>query len=85
MGLAHVPPHQKIRVHALMYVLRLLLVKLLLYRPKKSDLDMSLPVMLLELNDIEEIILLYPDNRIKKIKKLSTAQGRLFGLSGLRA
>ncbi|MDI6755279.1 MAG: hypothetical protein QME78_12905, partial [Thermodesulfobacteriota bacterium] len=73
-------------VHALMCVLRLLLVKLLLYRPKKSDLDMSLPVMLLELNDIEEIILLYPDNCIKKkIKKLSTAQGRLFGLFGLRA
>lgn len=42
--------------------------------------------MLQELNDIEEIILLYPDNRIKKkIKKLSTAQGRLFGLFGLRA
>lgn len=86
MGLVHVPPHQKIRVHALMCVLGLLLVKLLLYRAKKADLDMSLPVMLQELNDIEEIILLYPDNRIKKkIKKLSTAQGRLFGLFGLRA
>jgi len=69
-----------------MCVLGLLLVKLLLYRAKKADLDMSLPVMLQELNDIEEIILLYPDNRIKKkIKKLFTAQGRLFGLFGLRA
>lgn len=77
---------QKIRVHALMCVLGLLLVKLLLYRAKKEDLDMSLPVMLQELNDIEEIILLYPDNRIKKkIKKLSTVQERLFRLFGLRA
>jgi len=50
------------------------------------SLTMSLPVMLQELNDIEEIILLYPDNRIKKkIKRLSTVQGRLFELFGLRA
>ncbi|MGB9629881.1 MAG: IS1634 family transposase [Thermodesulfobacteriota bacterium] len=77
---------QKIRVHALMCVLGLLLVKLLLYRAKKADLDISLPVMLQELNDIEEIIWLYPDNRIKKkIKRLSTVQGRLFDLFGLSA
>jgi len=77
---------QKIRVHALMCVLGLLLVKLLLYRAKKAELDMSLPMMLQELNDIEETILLYPDNRIKKkIKRLSTVQGRLFELFGLRA
>jgi hypothetical protein len=47
---------------------------------------MSLHVMLQELNDIEEIIWLYPDNRIKKkIKRLSTVQGRLFELFGLSA
>lgn len=77
---------QKIRVHALMCVLGLLLVKLLLYRAKKADLNMSLPVMLQELNDIEEIILLYPNNRIKKkIKRLSTVQRRLFEMFGLSA
>jgi hypothetical protein len=69
-----------------MCVLGLLLVKLLLYRAKEADLEMSLPVMLQELNDIEEIIWLYPDNRIKKkIKRLSTVQGRLFELFGLSA
>jgi hypothetical protein len=69
-----------------MCVLGLLLVKFLLYRAKKEGLDMSLPVMLQELNDIEEIILLYPDHRIKKkIKRLSTVQGRFFELFGLMA
>jgi len=77
---------QKIRVHALMCVLGLLLVKLLLYRAKKADLEMSLPVMIQELDDIEEIILIYPENRIKKkIKRLSTVQRRLFDLFGLSA
>ena len=77
---------QKIRVHALMCVLGLLLVKLLLYRAKKAELEMSVPVMLQELDDIQEITLFYPDNRIKKkITKLSTIQGKLYELFGLRA
>jgi len=77
---------QKIRVHALMCVLGLLLVKLLLYRAREADLEMSLPVMIQELDDMEEIILIYPDNRIKKkIKRLSTVQRRLFELFGLSA
>lgn len=77
---------QKIRVHALMCVLGLLLVKLLLYRLKEAKLDMSIPVMLQELDDIQEIILFYPGNQIKKkVKKLSTIQERLFELFGLRA
>jgi len=65
-------------------VFGLLLVKLLLYRAKKAELDMSLPMMLQEFDDIEEIILIYPDNRIKKkIKRLSTVHGKLFELFGL--
>ena len=45
---------------------------------------MSLPMMLQEFDDIEEIILIYPDNRIKKkIKRLSTVHGKLFELFGL--
>jgi hypothetical protein len=42
--------------------------------------------MLQELDDIQEITLFYPDNRIKKkITKLSTIQGKLYELFGLRA
>lgn len=76
---------QKIRVHALMCVLGLLLVKLLFYKAKTSGIEMSIPVLLDELNDIEEVTMLYSDGRIKKmIKKLSTVQSKLFELFNLK-
>lgn len=69
-----------------MCVLALLLVKLLLYRAKKADLEMGLPVMLQELDDIREIVMFYPQGRIrKKVKRLSTVQARLYELFGLKA
>ena len=75
---------QKIRVHALMCVLGLFLVKLLLYRLNKADLAMSLPVMMQELGDIEEVMWLYPNERIERmITKLSTVQRKLYELFGL--
>lgn len=72
---------QKIRVHALMCVLGLFLVKLLLYRLNKANLDMSLPVMMEELADIQEVMWLYPSQRLEwMITKLSSIQRKLYDL-----
>jgi transposase len=72
---------QKIRVHALMCVLGLFLVKLLLYRLDKANLAMSLPVMMQELADIQEIMWLYPSHRLERmITKLSSVQEKLYNI-----
>lgn len=72
---------QKIRVHALMCVLGLFLVKLLLYRLNKADLTMSLPVLMEELTDIQEVLWLYPSQRLERmITKLSSVQRKLYEL-----
>jgi transposase len=75
---------QKIKVHALMCVLGLILVKLLLYRIAQANLSMSLPVLMEELQDMKKIILIYPQGQVKeKISKLSTIQKGLFRLFNL--
>jgi len=75
---------QKIKVHALMCVLGLILVKLLLYRIAQANLSMSLPVLMEELQDMKKIILIYPQGQVKeKISKLSSIQKGLFRLFNL--
>jgi transposase len=75
---------QKIKVHALMCVLGLILVKLLLYRISQANLSMSLPVLMEELKDMKKIILVYPQGQVKqKLSKLSSIQQQLFRLFNL--
>ena len=75
---------QKIKVHALMCVLGLILVKLLLYRLSQANLSMSLPVLMEELKDMKKIILVYPQGQVKeKLSKLSSIQRQLFRLFNL--
>lgn len=75
---------QKIKVHALMCVLGLILVKLLLYRISQANLSMSLPVLMEELKDMKKIILVYPQGRVKqKLSRLSSIQEQLFRLFNL--
>lgn len=70
---------QKIRVHALMCVLALLLVKLLLYRLKQEGLELNVNLLLDELNDIDEVVLMYPEKRVcRKLTKMSSVQARIF-------
>jgi len=75
---------QKIKVHALMCVLGLILVKLLLYRISQANLSMSLPVLMEELKDMKKIILIYPQGQVKeKLSRLSSIQQQLFRLFNL--
>lgn len=75
---------QKIKVHALMCVLGLILVKLLLYRISQANLSMSLPVLMEELKDMKKIILVYPQGQVKeKLSRLSSIQQQLFRLFNL--
>lgn len=75
---------QKIKVHALMCVLGLILVKLLLYRISQANLSMSLPVLMEELKDMRKIILVYPQGQVKqKLSKFSSIQKQLFRLFNL--
>ena len=75
---------QKIKVHALMCVLGLILVKLLLYRISQANLSMSLPVLMEELKDMKKIILIYPQGQVKeKLSRLSIIQKGLFHLFNL--
>ncbi|MFQ5903905.1 MAG: IS1634 family transposase [Candidatus Binatia bacterium] len=74
----------KIRVHAFVCVLALLLLKLLQFLARKSDSGMSCKVLIEELEDITMVISVYPDNKtVKRITTLSTVQKRLFALYGL--
>ena len=75
---------QKIKVHALMCVLGLILVKLLLYRISQANLSMSLSVLMEELKDMKKIILIYPQGQVKeKLSRLSSIQQGLFHLFNL--
>lgn len=75
---------QKIKVHALMCVLGLILVKLLLYRISQANLSMSLPVLMEELKDMKKIILVYPQGQVKrKLSRLTSIQQELFRLFNL--
>jgi len=75
---------QKIKVHALMCVLGLILVKILLYRIAQANLSMSLPVLMEELKDMKKIILIYPQGQVKeKLSRLSAIQKELFHLFNL--
>lgn len=75
---------QKIKVHAPMCVLGLLLVKLILYRISQANLSMSLPVLMEELKDMKKVILVYPKGEVKeKLSKLSSIQEKLFRLFNL--
>jgi len=75
---------QKIKVHALMCVLGLILVKLLLYRIARARLSMSLSVLMEELKDMKKVFLIYPQGEVKeKISKLSSIQKQLFRLFNL--
>jgi len=72
---------QKIRVHAFMCVLALLVVRLLQYRLLRVGERLSIPLLLEELDDITEVTLLYPGPRVvRKIARLSSVQTRLWDL-----
>ncbi|MGI9952615.1 hypothetical protein V3F56_09670 [Moorellaceae bacterium AZ2] len=75
---------QKIRVHALMCVLALLVVRLLQYRLWLAGEQLSIPLLLEELDDITEVALLYPGPRVvRKIARLSAVQSRLWEIFDL--
>lgn len=75
---------QKIRVHALMCVLALLVVRLLQYRLWLAGERLSIPLLLEELDDITEVALLYPGPRVvRKIARLSAVQSRLWEIFDL--
>ena len=75
---------QKIKIHALMCVLGLILVKLLLYRIARARLSMSLSVLMEELKDMKKVILIYSQGEVKeKLSKLSSIQKELFRLFNL--
>ena len=54
---------QKIRVHAFMCVLALLLVRLLQYRLLRAGEQLGIPLLSEELHEITEVTLLYPGPR----------------------
>lgn len=71
----------KIRVHAFVCVLAVLLIKLLEYLARKNGLYMSTDILISELRDIEEAILIYRANKAeRKICKMTGVQKRLFEL-----
>jgi len=74
----------KIKVHAFVCVIALLLVKLLEYISAKNGLSMSTKVLINELRDITEVILLYPDLKVdRQICNMTTIQKALFDLFNL--
>lgn len=69
----------KIRVHAFVCVVALLLLKLLQFLAKQNGIEMSCKILIEELEDITLIILVYPNRKsLKKVNTLSTVQTRLF-------
>jgi transposase len=74
----------KIRVHAFVCVLALLLLKLLQYVAKQEYLGMSCKVLIEELEEITMVILVYPNRKTaRKVTALSRVQQSLFDLFGL--
>jgi len=77
---------QKIRVHAFICVIALLLVKFMhMLMIKNTELRMNIPTVLEELNDIRVIILIYSiSNCEKMLSGMSKIQKILFNLYGLQ-
>jgi transposase len=74
----------KIRVHAFVCVLALLLLKLLQYVARQEGLGMSCKVLIEELEEITMVIMVYSDRKTtRKITAQSRVQQRLFELFGL--
>lgn len=77
---------QKIKVHALYCVLALLLASLAHKIVSEAGIDLSLPKMLDELNDIKEVALFYPKASSETktppivLSKMSSTQKRLAGI-----
>ena len=77
---------QKIRVHAFICVIALLLVKVMhMLMIKNTELRMNIPTVLEELNDIRVIILIYSISTCEKmLSGMSKIQNRLFTVYGLQ-
>jgi transposase len=78
----------KIRVHAFVCVLALLLLKLLQFTARENGLEMSTKVLVGELKDITMVILIYSadlkkQKAVRKVSTLSTVQKQLFDLFNL--
>jgi transposase len=74
----------KIRVHAFVCVLALLLLKLLQFLARENGIGMSCKVLIEELEEITMIILVYGNGKtVKKVTALSAVQRRLFEAFGL--
>ena len=74
----------KIRVHAFVCVLALLLLKLLQHVARQNGLGMSCKVLIEELEEITMVILIQPGRKTtRKITTLSRVQQGLFDLFGL--
>ncbi len=75
----------KIRVHAFICVLALLLLKLLNHIARENDIEMSTKLLVEELEDITMVILVYSDRKAsRKVSAMSTVQKRLFDLLELQ-
>lgn len=75
----------KLRVHAFVCVLALLLLKLIHYTARANGMEMSVSVLMDELKDIRMVIIVYPDGKaVRKVEKLSTVQSRLFDVLSLQ-
>ena len=71
----------KIRVHAFVCVIALLLLKLLCREAKEAGLGMSTKVLVEELEDIRIAILAYSKRKVvRRVTKMSSVQQRLFDL-----
>jgi len=77
---------QKIRVHAFMCVLALLLLNLLERELSIKGLSLSLPKIMHQLERIKEIILFYPKRMkvTRKISKRNKAQQRIYDILSLK-
>ena len=75
----------KIRVHAFVCVIALLLLKLLSYEAREAGLEMSTKILVEELKDIRIVILAYSKRKVtRKVTKMSPIQQRLFDLFELQ-
>jgi len=77
---------QKIRVHAFMCVLALLLLNLLERELSMKGLKLSLSKIMHQLERIKEIVLFYPKRMevVKKISRRSEVQQRIYDILNLR-
>lgn len=74
----------KIRVHAFVCVLGLLLLKLIQFVARENDLEMSCKVLIEELEEIAMVIMVYPDRKpVKQITTLSGVQQKLYEVLNL--